>query len=804
MSREIPDRENFVVEIRDTADGTERLQENISLIYVLDGSLEVRVESKRTSLGKEGVLVINEGRQYSFQAGGRVLYLNFAINAQMMRDVCKQEDFLFWCNSAAMENSQYDRLRRTLRKLLNEYLKTGGGAGDFGFLSLCCDVVNQLIVNFMIRPTDQQEQGEDEHFDERLRKINQYIYAYYDQPISMKELSEKLYLSNGYLSRFFKKHYGTSFADYLTGVRLSHTVDELLNTDAPVTRIAYQCGFASAAVFNHAFRKVYGQTPTDYRREHAGKQDAGTLESRQKVVAQKAMKVLSEQGGTDDNEEELLFDTQEFSVADPKPLQRNWGSLINLGAASTALLQSETHTHLLMLRHALHFHYARFWSLFSEDFLIDPDIPANENYNFNRIDTALDSILEQEMIPFIDLGMKPLTIHFGIGMTRMEPSGKPFTNESWFRLIRAFMEHLSFRYGQEELSQWRMELWFDEEWRTREDGPDRYLEIFRGTKEIIREFNDKILFGGYGIRMDGKHDRRLQFYKKWSASGCRPDFLAVMAYAYERGEGEEDRFAMRVSDDDFLLHYLTRERELFAEAGLGDLPVILEEWNLTPCVRNYINDSAYKGAYIVKNILDVYGMVDEIGYAVGSDHNSVYYDTSGLLFGGTGLLTKDGVLKPAGYAFDFLHRLYGNLAFIDRKCMVTTDGHDGYAIICHNEQMLNDNYYRTQEDHIDKEQLWKYSEPWRSMKLSLTMRDVQPGTYQVKIRRVNEMYGNILKLWGDLGYEQDLSREDIEYFRRVCEPNLTIRNLEAADGALLLEEELQPNEIALIQIRKLH
>jgi beta-xylosidase len=118
--------------------------------------------------------------------------------------------------------------------------------------------------------------------------------------------------------------------------------------------------------------------------------------------------------------------------------------------------------------------------------------------------------------------------------------------------------------------------------------------------------------------------------------------------------------------------------------------------------------------------------------------------------------------------------------------------------------MLNDNYYRTQEDHIDKEQLWKYSEPWRSMKLSLTMRDVQPGTYQVKIRRVNEMYGNILKLWGDLGYEQDLSREDIEYFRRVCEPNLTIRNLEAADGALLLEEELQPNEIALIQIRKLH
>ena len=67
-------------------------------------------------------------------------------------------------------------------------------------------------------------------FDERIRQINNYIRANYSQPISLKELADQLYLSNGYLSRFFKRNYGMSFAEYLTNVRLFHAVDDLLYT----------------------------------------------------------------------------------------------------------------------------------------------------------------------------------------------------------------------------------------------------------------------------------------------------------------------------------------------------------------------------------------------------------------------------------------------------------------------------------------------------------------------------------------------------------------------------------------------
>jgi hypothetical protein len=50
-------------------------------------------------------------------------------------------------------------------------------------------------------------------------------------------------------------------------------------------------------------------------------------------------------------------------------------------------------------------------------------------------------------------------------------------------------------------------------------------------------------------------------------------------------------------------------------------------------------------------------------------------------------------------------------------------------------------------------------------------------------------------------YENELSRNDIKYFRRICEPNLTIRKKSTEDETLLLEETLLPNEICLIRAR---
>ena len=60
-----------------------------------------------------------------------------------------------------------------------------------------------------------------------------------------------------------------------------------------------------------------------------------------------------------------------------------------------------------------------------------------------------------------------------------------------------------------------------------------------------------------------------------------------------------------------------------------------------------------------------------------------------------------------------------------------------------------------------------------------------------------------MSIWQETEFEKDLSRNDIKYFRRMCEPKLTIQKLVSEDGKLYLSTELMANEILFVRVRKL-
>ena len=137
----------------------------------------------------------------------------------------------------------------------------------------------------------------------------------------------------------------------------------------------------------------------------------------------------------------------------------------------------------------------------------------------------------------------------------------------------------------------------------------------------------------------------------------------------------------------------------------------------------------------------------------------------------------------------------------DKNYLVTTDGHDNYRIVCHNQQKLNYNYYLTPETDLEKESMWKYYESRCKLKLQLQLQGVREGNYCIKVTRINDWNGNVLGIWKEMGYENELSKNDIRHFRRVCEPKLTIKEANTQNGMLAVDEELSANEIALISIK---
>lgn len=100
-----------------------------------------------------------------------------------------------------------------------------------------------------------------------LGDIENEIEAHYSEDLSLKTLSEKYYLNSAYLGQLFKKKFGVSFKNYLTGLRVEKAAQMLLATDDKVYRVAERVGYRDVDYFIDRFVEVKGCTPTKFRRQ---------------------------------------------------------------------------------------------------------------------------------------------------------------------------------------------------------------------------------------------------------------------------------------------------------------------------------------------------------------------------------------------------------------------------------------------------------------------------------------------------------------------------------------------------------
>lgn len=793
-------QEKLKVEVSNTTEEREHFHQDIELLFVLEGSLDVTVGEQVTHMKQEDILIVNANKKHSLKGSEDILLAKLYITYQLVSDIFESTNIIFWCDSTKGDNDRYEELRELLKKLLNHYLSTQGGVANFGHIALCYQVMDLLSVHFLVKAGDRE--GEDDHlkFENRISQINNYIRANYNQPVSLNDMANQLYLSEGYLSRFFKKNYGMNFATYLSNIRLYHAVDDLLYTDQPVTRIAYDNGFASVAVFNKAFKNAYGETPSVFRKQSRKKKEEAK-EQKDTIVEERLEEFLRNDGIHREEQKALQTVRTEFSASTQTETKFFWNDMINVGAAAD-LLKSEIREHMIYLKEALHFKYVRFWNIFSEDMLIDVH-GEGEHYNFSRLDSILDFLLQHGLKPHIELGMKPRRLYQNVqNALILEGNDAEFPGrEQWKSVMNALMRHLLHRYGRAELAQWRMELWFRENTdRYRMDDIEGYYELFDLTYEIIHSYCSELKVGGCGYRQ-GYDKAGGKFWEEWTKRKHFPDFISFIYFAYEQGEIAQDKYSKRLTDNEGLLHTMEKMREQLPVEFVQKIPLYITEWNLTISDRNYINDTCFKGAYIIKNVLDCYGMCDSLAVFQGSDKIAEYYDSDQMLYGGTGIITKDGILKPAGFAFEFLNRLHSYYIGKSENYLITTDGHGSFGIVCHNQKKLNYNYYLSKENEIDKQNIWKYFEDRDSREIQIRLTDVADGTYQMKTYSINEQNGSVLDIWREMDYESELTRNDIKYFRRVCEPKLKIQKVEAKEGKLDINVTLMANEIAFIRLK---
>lgn len=783
--------------------------QEVELVYVMEGELRLYVMEREYHLKRGDICVINSNEEHRIETQGEITTAHLFITYSLIRSVYNGVSSFFFCNSTSEDDERYEKLRELLNQLLKRKMFCEKEAEEeqheYEYLSVFYKVLGYLTSNFIKKAKTDAGMSMQQKSQMRTLQINEYIMNNYNQPISLKSLADTLYLSEGYLSRYFKKIYNMSFSAYLRQVRLSHAMSELLYTDKAILQIALDNGFSSISFFNKVFKEEYGKSPSHIRNS-AKEMEKKEEDMDSLVLNQKLEKFIYSMEEEQESKKRAKIIRKTFQVEDGEKIPQFWNTAINIGQASD-LQNHEVRKQILRMKDSMHFRYIRFWSLFSDRMIMRNDEEIGQ-YNFTKLDNILDFLVENGLKPFFDMEEKIKRVNRTDKdfLLYEEKNNKVDSLQIWEEFIRQLIMHLVRRYGIEEVNTWKMEVIFDGYCLKGIDPTDSFFQIFKCTYSIIKKHAPHMEIGGCGFFPDylcHLEKRGMNFWEEWIRRAPLPDFFSFMIYAYEADPEGKERFGKKSEDPDYLKNSIRKIRAELIQHGLSGQKIYITEWNLTVSDRNKLNDHCFHGAYVMKNIIDVFGEIDMLCYFTGTDIYTEYYDTVWLMHGGEGLLTRDGIAKPSGFAFRFLKKL--KPYFIDKteNCLLTTDRRNQYSLVCHNMKNLNYMYYLQSEETLEWDKLWKNFDEWNPLTLKLCIKGVENGNYQMTIQKINEKSGSIQDIWADLEYIQDLSDSEIKYLHRATVPRMIIRKFCVEDECIEIELRMRPNETGYINLEKM-
>ena len=103
---------------------------------------------------------------------------------------------------------------------------------------------------------------------ESVKRVQAYIRQNYYSDVHLGQLSEIAFVTPEHLIRLFRSHLDTTPMRYLRDVRVRQGISFLSHTGITVERIAFNCGFKTAAHFSRCIKQATGQTPSEIRARH--------------------------------------------------------------------------------------------------------------------------------------------------------------------------------------------------------------------------------------------------------------------------------------------------------------------------------------------------------------------------------------------------------------------------------------------------------------------------------------------------------------------------------------------------------
>ncbi|QBF31466.1 AraC family transcriptional regulator [Thalassococcus sp. S3] len=209
------------------------------------------------------MIVPSDGKPQAVTRGAFAL-MHVYVPAQALRTTAEAYDLSLRLSQQQLcRHGQFAdaRLARTCQNLMQV------ASGDDSLRQLEIDALSHAIVSDLIATLQESAPslGAEQLSARQKRHVTEYIEAHLGDPIQLDDLAAAAGLSRYHFARAFKVAFGQSPMREVQQRRLMRAAQMLDQGDQSICEVAMDCGFSDQAHLSRSFRKLFDQTPRQYR-----------------------------------------------------------------------------------------------------------------------------------------------------------------------------------------------------------------------------------------------------------------------------------------------------------------------------------------------------------------------------------------------------------------------------------------------------------------------------------------------------------------------------------------------------------
>jgi xylan 1,4-beta-xylosidase len=461
------------------------------------------------------------------------------------------------------------------------------------------------------------------------------------------------------------------------------------------------------------------------------------------------------------------------------------------------LIRADSQSQLRTAADELGFRYIRFHAIFHDVLGTVKVEDGRAVYDWTNIDRLYDQLLARHIRPFVELGFTPQAMKASDNQIFYWKGNTSHPRpEMWRNLVDAFVRHLRERYGEREVRSWFFEVWNEPNLDGFWEKADRraYFELYENSVRTIKAIDPALRVGGPSTAGAAWVPEFLDF----AASRNVPvDFVTTHTYGVDGGfldeKGQDDNKLS--TNPDSIIGDVRRVRHQIAASKFPKLPLYFTEWSSSYNPRDPVHDSYVSAAYILTKLKGSKGLAQAMSYWTYSDLFEEPGPPPTPFHGGFGLMNREGIRKPAWFAYKYLHALKGSeVPTADAESWVSTDGRKTSAILWDwvlPDQTVSDRPFYT-----------KVLPATGAPPVRLVFAHLRPGAYRLRLRRTGFRRNDPQTAWLEMGSPTDLTPAQLGRLRNLTrdQPQMEKTVAVGKDGALKLTVPMQSNDAVLVEL----